>query len=133
MMLTTLYCRRAGLTFAAVHDCYWTHACSVDTMNEFCRDQFIALYNQPIIEDLSQVFFYILIIHAQGVGDYPYSLHIFPNFLSNYQIQGVSKKPPFGHFLAKNFPVLMRKKFIYFFRIFSYFAEFPQAEKRLYD
>uniref|UniRef100_A0A914BXY0 DNA-directed RNA polymerase n=1 Tax=Acrobeloides nanus TaxID=290746 RepID=A0A914BXY0_9BILA len=54
MMLTTLYCRRAGLTFAAVHDCYWTHACSVDKMNEFCRDQFIALYNQPIIEDLSQ-------------------------------------------------------------------------------
>uniref|UniRef100_A0A914CHN8 DNA-directed RNA polymerase n=1 Tax=Acrobeloides nanus TaxID=290746 RepID=A0A914CHN8_9BILA len=54
MMLTTLYCRRAGLTFAAVHDCYWTHACGVDKMNEFCRDQFIALYNQPIIEDLSQ-------------------------------------------------------------------------------
>lgn len=34
MMLTSLYCERAGLTFISVHDCYWTHACTVPIMNK---------------------------------------------------------------------------------------------------
>jgi DNA-directed RNA polymerase len=29
MMLTSLYLWNAGVTFASVHDCYWTHASSV--------------------------------------------------------------------------------------------------------
>lgn len=33
MMLTSLYCEQAGITFMSVHDCFWTHACSVDIMN----------------------------------------------------------------------------------------------------
>lgn len=37
MMLTSLYCERAGLTFISVHDCYWTHACTVPTMNRVRR------------------------------------------------------------------------------------------------
>jgi len=43
----------AGLTFSAVHDCYWTHACDVDEMNVLCREQFIKLHSQPILEDLA--------------------------------------------------------------------------------
>ncbi|KAF2353919.1 DNA-directed RNA polymerase phage-type [Trinorchestia longiramus] len=54
MMLTALYCHRNNLTFASVHDCYWTHACSVDTMSKICRDQFVALHSQPILTDLSK-------------------------------------------------------------------------------
>ncbi|CAB1331493.1 unnamed protein product [Coregonus sp. 'balchen'] len=34
MMLTALYCYSAGLTFVSVHDCFWTHALTVDTMNK---------------------------------------------------------------------------------------------------
>ncbi|XP_020649818.3 DNA-directed RNA polymerase, mitochondrial [Pogona vitticeps] len=54
MMLTALHCHRLGLTFASVHDCYWTHAAMVDIMNRVCREQFVRLHQQPILEDLSQ-------------------------------------------------------------------------------
>ncbi|KAI4893993.1 hypothetical protein NFI96_014061 [Prochilodus magdalenae] len=54
MMLTALYCYSAGLTFVSVHDCYWTHALTVDTMNKVCREQFVALHSQPILQDLSK-------------------------------------------------------------------------------
>lgn len=53
MMLTSLFCERAGLTFVSVHDCFWTHACTVPDMNRICRDQFVALHSVPILEDLS--------------------------------------------------------------------------------
>ncbi|XP_059618016.1 DNA-directed RNA polymerase, mitochondrial [Phlebotomus argentipes] len=54
MMLTSLYCQRAGLTFISVHDCFWTHACTVPTMNVITREQFVALHSLPILEDLSE-------------------------------------------------------------------------------
>ncbi|XP_013107948.1 DNA-directed RNA polymerase, mitochondrial [Stomoxys calcitrans] len=54
MMLTSLHCERAGLTFVSVHDCFWTHACTVPELNRICREQFVALHSQPILEDLSQ-------------------------------------------------------------------------------
>ncbi|XP_034564724.1 DNA-directed RNA polymerase, mitochondrial [Notolabrus celidotus] len=53
MMLTSLHCYSAGLTFVSVHDCFWTHALTVDTMNKVCREQFVALHSQPILEELS--------------------------------------------------------------------------------
>lgn len=34
MMLTSLYCEQAGITFMSVHDCFWTHPCTVDIMNK---------------------------------------------------------------------------------------------------
>lgn len=34
MMLTSLHCERAGMTFISVHDCFWTHACNVPEMNK---------------------------------------------------------------------------------------------------
>ncbi|KAG9150581.1 hypothetical protein Leryth_008049 [Lithospermum erythrorhizon] len=30
MMMTAIACKEAGLSFAGVHDSYWTHACDVD-------------------------------------------------------------------------------------------------------
>ncbi|VDK47255.1 unnamed protein product [Anisakis simplex] len=56
MMLTTLHCRRLGITFAAVHDCYWTHACNVDRMNVLCRLQFIHLHQQPLVQQCAKFF-----------------------------------------------------------------------------
>ncbi|KAF3834972.1 hypothetical protein F7725_027530 [Dissostichus mawsoni] len=43
----------AGLAFVSVHDCFWTHALTVDTMNKICREQFVALHSQPILQELS--------------------------------------------------------------------------------
>ncbi|NWU66720.1 RPOM protein, partial [Pterocles burchelli] len=54
MMLTALHCLRQGLTFVSVHDCYWTHALTVDIMNEICRQQFVALHSEKILQDLSE-------------------------------------------------------------------------------
>uniref|UniRef100_A0A663N2C4 DNA-directed RNA polymerase n=1 Tax=Athene cunicularia TaxID=194338 RepID=A0A663N2C4_ATHCN len=54
MMLTALHCLRWGLTFVSVHDCYWTHALTVDVMNQICRKQFVALHSEKILEDLSK-------------------------------------------------------------------------------
>ena len=41
MMYTALVCKERDITFAAVHDSYWTHACDVDEMGNILRDQFI--------------------------------------------------------------------------------------------
>jgi DNA-directed RNA polymerase len=52
MIMTAKACEEAGLTFAAVHDSYWTHACDVDTMNRIIREQFYKMYSEPILERL---------------------------------------------------------------------------------
>jgi hypothetical protein len=44
---------RAGITYVSVHDCYWTHPCDVDVMNKVCREQFVHLHEQSILENLS--------------------------------------------------------------------------------
>lgn len=56
MMLTSVNCEKSGITFVSVHDCFWTHANSVPLMNKICRDQFVLLHSQPILEDLSKSF-----------------------------------------------------------------------------
>ncbi|GAB1295302.1 DNA-directed RNA polymerase, mitochondrial [Apodemus speciosus] len=43
-----------GLTFVSVHDCFWTHASDVAVMNKVCREQFVHLHSQPILEDLAK-------------------------------------------------------------------------------
>ncbi|XP_054160860.1 DNA-directed RNA polymerase, mitochondrial-like [Oppia nitens] len=56
MMLTAMQCHRNGITFASVHDCFWTHPNCVELMNRYCRQQFIALHSEPILDELSQHF-----------------------------------------------------------------------------
>ncbi|KAJ8503283.1 hypothetical protein ONZ45_g10994 [Pleurotus djamor] len=56
MMLTALECRTQGLTFASVHDSYWTHACSIDKMSEIIRDTFIALHSSDVLVKLQEEF-----------------------------------------------------------------------------
>nr|XP_012601324.1 DNA-directed RNA polymerase, mitochondrial [Microcebus murinus] len=53
MMLTALHCYRKGLTFVSVHDCFWTHAADIAIMNQVCREQFVSMHSQPILQDLS--------------------------------------------------------------------------------
>ncbi|KAG2742603.1 DNA/RNA polymerase [Suillus brevipes Sb2] len=56
MMLTALECRTQGLTFASVHDSYWTHASSIEKMSEIIRDTFIALHSSGVLEKLAEEF-----------------------------------------------------------------------------
>lgn len=56
MMLTALHCTKYGMSFAAVHDSFWTHTCSIDLMNKITREQFIKLHSEPLLENLSQFF-----------------------------------------------------------------------------
>lgn len=72
MMLTSMHCARAGITFVSVHDCYWTHPSTIHIMNkvllteltilrisrnwllfQICREQFVTLHSEPILENLS--------------------------------------------------------------------------------
>lgn len=52
MMMTAIRMQELGLTYAAVHDSYWTHACYVDQMNTVLRDQFIELHSRPLLQEL---------------------------------------------------------------------------------
>jgi hypothetical protein len=52
MFMTALRCREAGLTFASVHDCFWTHPGSVDTMARLLRQAFVDLHSLPILQNL---------------------------------------------------------------------------------
>lgn len=54
MFMTAMACFEAGITFASVHDCFWTHPSMVDQMNKHIREQFVALYSQPILERLRE-------------------------------------------------------------------------------
>ncbi|KAI8063310.1 hypothetical protein BC940DRAFT_335978 [Gongronella butleri] len=56
MLMSAVACYDQGLTFASVHDSYWTHASDVDAMNKVIRDQFIELHNQPIMDNLINEF-----------------------------------------------------------------------------
>lgn len=56
MMMTAIQCRDEGMTFASVHDSFWTHACDIEKLNKFCREEFVALHQLPILEDLKKHF-----------------------------------------------------------------------------
>ncbi|PPQ83911.1 hypothetical protein CVT25_000656 [Psilocybe cyanescens] len=56
MLLTAIKCNDRGLTFASIHDSYWTHACDIDTMSEAIRETFISLHQSDILIKLHQEF-----------------------------------------------------------------------------
>ncbi|KAL2020454.1 hypothetical protein VTK56DRAFT_8420 [Thermocarpiscus australiensis] len=56
MMLSALECNERGLTFAAVHDSFWTHAADVDIMNDVIRDAFIRIHSEDVIGRLKAEF-----------------------------------------------------------------------------
>ena len=56
MMRTAIACVDAGLTFAGVHDSFWTHATDVDTMNVILREKFIEVHKEPLLENLYHEF-----------------------------------------------------------------------------
>lgn len=56
MLMTARACGNRDMSFASVHDSYWTHACDVDTMNFEIRLQFVALHENNLIVKLRDEF-----------------------------------------------------------------------------
>jgi DNA-directed RNA polymerase len=56
MMLSALACHKQNITFASVHDSYWTHACDVDKMNSILRNAFVRLHSEDIMKKLRDEF-----------------------------------------------------------------------------
>lgn len=56
MMYTALECQRLNVTFAAVHDSYWSHACNTTAMNKALREQFVRVHGSPLLETLEENF-----------------------------------------------------------------------------
>ncbi|WWC87227.1 uncharacterized protein L201_002115 [Kwoniella dendrophila CBS 6074] len=56
MLLTALKCRQENIAFASVHDSYWTHASTVESMSDLIRDTFIHLHSQDLVGELRQEF-----------------------------------------------------------------------------
>lgn len=56
MHMTSSGMYQAGLTFAAVHDSFWTHASDVDELGRILRRNFISLYSEDRVQLLRQEF-----------------------------------------------------------------------------
>jgi DNA-directed RNA polymerase len=56
MLLSAAKCHDAKLSFAAVHDSFWTHACDIDSMNTILRDAFIEIHSDDVIGRLAAEF-----------------------------------------------------------------------------
>ncbi|KAM4887990.1 DNA-directed RNA polymerase, mitochondrial isoform 2-T2 [Thomomys bottae] len=91
MMLTALHCYRKGLNFVSVHDCFWTHAADISVMNQVCREQFIHLHSQPILENLSSFL-------LQRFCSHPKSQNASENPVQSQLRQRLMAVPPIGDF-----------------------------------
>ncbi|GAB7361731.1 hypothetical protein MBLNU230_g1778t1 [Neophaeotheca triangularis] len=56
MLLSALKCNEVGITFASIHDSFWTHACDVSSMSTVLRDAFVAMHSDDIVGRLRQEF-----------------------------------------------------------------------------
>ncbi|KAL2868076.1 DNA-directed RNA polymerase [Aspergillus lucknowensis] len=56
MIMSARACHKAGLTFSAVHDSFWTHASDVDSMNEILREAFVQMHSDDVIGRLAEEF-----------------------------------------------------------------------------
>lgn len=56
MLLSALACAEEKLTFASVHDSFWTHPSDVDKMNCILRDAFVKLHSRDIMVALKAEF-----------------------------------------------------------------------------
>ena len=56
MLLSALKCKELGMTFASIHDSFWTHACDVDTLNRVLRDAFVEMHRDNIVGRLHEEF-----------------------------------------------------------------------------
>jgi DNA-directed RNA polymerase len=56
MMLSAIKCNEIGITFASIHDSFWTHACDIEKMSEVLRDAFVTMHSEDIVGRLNEEF-----------------------------------------------------------------------------
>ncbi|GAB7352504.1 hypothetical protein MBLNU459_g2905t1 [Dothideomycetes sp. NU459] len=56
MMLSALKSNEIGLSFASIHDSFWTHASDVDRLGRVLRDAFVAMHTEDVVGRLRQEF-----------------------------------------------------------------------------
>lgn len=56
MMLSAIKCDEIGMTFASIHDSFWTHACDVNELSIVLRDAFVSMHSDDIIARLREEF-----------------------------------------------------------------------------
>ena len=56
MLMSASKCYNQGLTFASVHDSFWTHPSDVDKLNSTLREAFIELHAANLMEKLKEEF-----------------------------------------------------------------------------
>ncbi|KAF2861057.1 DNA/RNA polymerase [Piedraia hortae CBS 480.64] len=54
MFLSAISCREKGLTFAAIHDSFWTHACDVDELGGTLRAAFVNMHAEDVVGRLRE-------------------------------------------------------------------------------
>ena len=55
-MLSAMKCDEKGITFASIHDSFWTHACDRDELSGLLRDAFVHMHREDIIGRLKEEF-----------------------------------------------------------------------------
>ena len=56
MLLSALKCKEQGMTFASIHDSFWTHACDVGRLSTSLRDAFVEMHSENIVGRLREEF-----------------------------------------------------------------------------
>ena len=56
MLLSAIKCSEENITFAAVHDSFWTHPADIERLNAILREAFIELHSVNIMEKLKDEF-----------------------------------------------------------------------------
>lgn len=54
MMMVAEGCREHGISFAGVHDSFWTHAADAPVLSRLIREKFYELHSRPILEEIDQ-------------------------------------------------------------------------------
>lgn len=97
MLLSASKCSKAGLTFASVHDSFWTHPRDVDQLNQILREAFIELHSGNVMNNLKDEFKvrYKGYRFLQAIpNDYPITAKI--KALRAYYAKEVLRKANFG-------------------------------------
>jgi DNA-directed RNA polymerase len=85
MMLSALKCTEVGLTFASIHDSFWTHACDIEKMSEVLRDAFVTIHSEDVIGRLNEEF-------TTRYKDHMYLATVVANSKVGQQIEALRKE-----------------------------------------
>lgn len=56
MMLSANKCYEHGITFASIHDSFWTHASDINNMSRILRDAFVDMHSEDVVGRLRHEF-----------------------------------------------------------------------------